>query len=201
MQFSKFDCKDIFLDDLKVKTGDIILFKGFNNYYSMFHGSYFGHIGIVYVKNSIPMIFEANGIEYTPLLEHHSKKGVYLTPLKERIAKYKGKCFLKELNKKLSDEQLYNFDKFIDFALNNMYYNHAVISSGAKKGFGLEKCNLGTNCSEIVFLSLISLNLLPIEYYDMKIFHHLRLVCNLDKLQNDYYYKEIIGIIDHPFAY
>ena len=203
MQFSKINCDKTFLDNIinVVRTGDLILFKGYNNYNSIFHGSYFGHIGIVYVKDSVPMLFEANGIEYTPLYDHHSKSGIYLTPLKERISKYKGKCYLKSLNTDISSEKIKTFENFVEYALENMYYNYSVLLSGIRKGLGLEKCNYGTNCGELVFLSLITLGLLPIEYYDTSVFHHLKWLCGIYELSNQYYYHDLLEIIDHPFAY
>ncbi len=103
----------IFVDDLQyhsfLKTGDMILFKAYNNFNSIFHGSYYGHVGIVYMLNGTPMLFEANGIERVPLKDHHSKRGVFLTPLVDRIKKYKGRCFWKPLNRPLGEHSIYDF--------------------------------------------------------------------------------------------
>lgn len=205
LQYSQIKCDKIFLDDLfnynLLKTGDMILFKGYNNFNSLYHGSYFGHVGVVYIMDSIPMLFESNGIEFTPLREHHSSTGVYLTPLKERIAKYKGKCYLKSLNKEVNSEYVYRFKDFIKYALENMYYDYSVIIAGIKKGLGIEKCNNATNCAETAFLSLITLGLLPENMYDQPLIHSLLYICNLYNLSNDFYYHKLIEIIDHPFAY
>jgi hypothetical protein len=194
----------IFIDDLArgciLKTGDIILFKAYNNVYSIFHGSYFGHIGIVYIMNGIPMLFEANGIENTPLKEHHSKKGVFLTPLAERVKKYKGKCFWKPLNQPITNGQIDDLKDFIDYSMHNMEYDYAVISGGIKRMIGLAKCGHGTDCGQIVFLSLIKMGLIPVDEYDKPMRHHLRYTCEITELQNGYRYLPLVEIIDHPFA-
>lgn len=208
VQFHQIKCDQIFLDDVidskLLKTGDMIIFKANNNFNSIYTTSYFGHCGIIYIdpsdKLQTPMLFEGNGIERVPLKPHHSKTGIFLTPLQDRVKKYKGRVFWKPLNKELSESTILDFKEFISYALDNMYYNYSVVSSGIKKGIGLERCHNGTNCGEIVFLSLIKLGLLPYEYYDKNIFHHLKFVCNIKNLSDNYYYLDIIEIIDHPFA-
>jgi len=206
MQFHRISTDyQIFADDLyshpHLKTGDIILFKAYNNYYSIMHGSYFGHIGIVYVdpKTQTPMLFEANGIEHTPLKEHHSTRGVFLTPLIDRIKKYKGRCFWKPLKDKLSDVVIADFKNFIDYSLEHLEYDYAVISGGLKRMLGLSRCTKGTDCGQIVFLSLIKLGLLDLEEYDEPRLHHLKYVCNVKKLNNNKY-LDLVEVIDHPFA-
>lgn len=204
IQFYKIACPQIFNDDLvqsgKLKTGDIILFKAYNNFNSIFIGSYFGHIGIVFIDPSdptqTPLLFEANGVEHAPLKDHHSRDGIYLTPLEDRIKKYKGRCFLKPLNDDISLSTIIEFKQFIEYALDNMYYHYSVVSDGIKKGLAIERCTNGTNCGQLVFLSLIKLGILDIDYYDKPITIHLKWVANLGAP-----YGDIIEIIDHPFAY
>ena len=196
----------IFTDDLIssgfLKTGDLILFKAYNNFNSIFHGSYFGHIGMVFInKDGIPMLFEANGIERVPLLDHHSRHGIFLTPLADRIKKYKGRCFWKPLNHSIDKEIIDGFCEFIDYCLDSFIYDYAVVSGGIDRGLGLKKCGKGTDCGQIIFLSLIKLGLIPIEEYDVCRFHHLKYVCNIAELMDDYKYLELIEIIEHPFAY
>jgi len=206
LQYHKITTEEkLFVDDFTkhdfLKTGDMILFKAYNNFNSLFHGNYFGHIGIVYIdKNNQPMLFEANGIERVPLLNHHSKNGVFLTPLADRIKKYKGRVFWKPLKIPLSKDILLDFDNFVDYCLNNFTYNYSVVSSGIYRGLGLQRCTKNTDCGQIVFLSLIKLGLLPIEEYDKPRFHHLKFVCNIEKLQNNQY-LDLVEVIDHPFAY
>jgi hypothetical protein len=193
----------LFLDDIinskLLKTGDLIVFKAFNNFNSIYTSSYFGHIGIVYVENGIPMLFEANGIEHTPLKSHHSTHGIFLTPLADRIKKYKGRCFWKPLKFALTSDIQLQFYDFIQYALNNMYYEYNVISDGIKKGLGLEKCTNKTNCGQIVFLALLKMQLLDIAEYNTMTFNHLKKMTNIKKLKNNEYLN-LIEFIDHPFA-
>lgn len=202
IQYSNTNYPKFFLDDINplFKTGDIILFKASNNFNSIFINSYYGHIGIIYVGvDGIPMIFEANGIEHMPLREHHPKTGIFLTPAVDRIKKYKGRCYLKQLDTPLDTHATADFKTFIDYCLNNFKYDTKVISSGLKKYFGYKKCDSETNCGDLVFLSLIKLGLLPIEEYDNPRLHHLKYVAGLTKL-NGNSYTEPVEIIDHPFA-
>jgi len=206
LQFHKISTDyKIFVDDLQdhqfLKTGDMILFKAYNNFNSIFHGSYYGHVGIVYILNGTPMLFEANGIERVPLKDHHSKRGVFLTPLVDRIKKYKGRCFWKPLNRPLSEHTIQDFENFIQYCLGNLEYDYAVISGGFKRWLGLAKCGKGTDCGQIVFLSLIKLGLLPVEEYDTPRLHHLKYVCGLESLTDGYKYMPLVEVIDHPFAY
>lgn len=249
-QFHSVEFPQVFLDDYidSFNTGDMILFKAYNNFNSVLHGSYYGHIGIVYMvdivnkvdnanankdnvnvddarkdnvnvdnarkdnsnenadaddkthtkKKSIPYLFETNGIEYMSLRSHHSNRGVFFTPLKERIQKYKGKCFVKKLNVSVNDEQKRHFKSFINFALNHMYYDYDLLQSSIRKKIGVESYSLGVNCGTLAFLSLISLGLLPYEMLDMKILHHLMYVSKLTDLKNASYYQQL-QIVDHPF--
>lgn len=206
MQYYKINTDEkIFVDELisnrLLKTGDLILFKAYNNFNSIVHGSYFGHIGMVYIdENNVPMMFEANGIERVPLQEHHSKRGVFLTPLADRIKKYKGRCFWKPLNKELSDDTIKSFKSFIDYSLEHLYYDYEVIKGGFSRGLGISKCNKGTDCGQIMFLSLIKLGLISMEEYDICRFHHLKFVCSVQELLDGYKYLDLIEVIDHPFA-
>ena len=61
MKEKYFKTKDEYDDDLKhkFKTGDIILFHALDNINPIFIGTYFGHIGIVYIHNGEPYLFEA----------------------------------------------------------------------------------------------------------------------------------------------
>lgn len=205
MQYYKISVdKKIFVDDLtNVKTGDMILFKAYNNFYSIVHGSYFGHVGLVFIdpddSKQTPMLFEANGIEHTPLKEHHPRNGIFLTPLADRIKKYKGRCFIKRLEEELSKEEVLNFKEFIQYAQNNFQYDYNLAKSAFKKRLGYKRCDKNTDCGQITFLSLICLNLLDVEEYDKPLFNHLLYVNNLYELKNNAY-GELEEIIDHPFA-
>ena len=206
MQFYKIQVdQKIFVDHLiqskKLKTGDLILFKAYNNYNSIIHGSYFGHIGMVYIMDGIPYLFEANGIEKTPLLCHHSKKGVFLTKLADRVRKYKGRAFLKPLNNYISPKSETNLSEFIHYALLNMQYDKDLILNSVKKALDIKRCDKNTDCGQIMFLSLIKMGLLDLAEYEVPRLNHLKYVCDLQKIKNGYYYSDLIEIIDHPFDY
>lgn len=210
IQYDKGNYNQVFLDDVIndenviLKTGDMILFKAYNNFNSIYMGSYYGHVGIIYIDpddaTQTPLLFEANGVEHMPLRDHHNKNGLFLTPLKDRIQKYKGRVFLKSLNKNIDENVVRNFRAFIDYCICNMIYDKKVVKSTVKKVLGLERCKKNTNCGELTFLSLIKLNLLPISSYETSpSFHHLSYVTKLQHLHNNYKYFEPIEIIDHPF--
>lgn len=195
---------DDFIKHPSLKTGDLILFKAYNNFNSIFTGSYFGHVGLVYIDpTGIPMMFESNGIEQTPLKSHHSKTGLFLTPLADRIKKYKGRCFWKPLNKPVSQHNIDDFTVFMKHALNTFQYDYAVIISALVRGFGLRKYTTDTDCGQTAFLSLIKLGLLHVDEFDKNIFHNLKYVCKLTDLNGSpgYKYLDLVEIIDHPFAY
>lgn len=207
MQFSHGSYDIIYLHDLidnkQLKTGDIILFKAANNFNAIYFAHYFTHIGIVYVdtldEHRTPYLFEANGIDVDRCRSFHGKNGIFFTPLRGRIAKYKGRCWLKALNHPINETQNNNFRTFIDYCLKNMTYNMKILHSVFQKLLGISKCNKSTNCAEIVFLSLIKLGLLDIKQYDLVCGHYLKFVTNITKCQNQYAYEEPIEIIDHMF--
>lgn len=209
IQYNKGNYEKIFLDDLvdsnKLKTGDMLLFKAYNNFNSIFIGNYYGHVGIIYIDpddpEKVPMLFEANGIEYMSLKSHHNKNGIFLSPVKERIEKYKGRVFIKSLNKHINDFYNNEFKDFILYCIKNMKYNEKIIQSAIKKWLNIEKCNKGTNCAEIVFLSLIKLGLLSIDEYDKTCLHYLKWMTNIEELCNSYKYNKPVEIVDYPFKY
>jgi hypothetical protein len=195
----------IFLTEIEecnlFRTGDLILFKAFNNINSLVHGSYFGHVGIIYAPNDgPPLLFEANGVEKMPLLPHHSRSGIFLTPVYDRIKKYKGRCYWKPLNKQLPRATIAEFTQFIRYCLSNFSYDHNVIANGFKLALGLKKCDKKTDCGQIVFLSLIKLGLIDIEEYEKNKLHYLKYVTNINELTAGYKYSGMMQIIDHPFA-
>jgi hypothetical protein len=204
MQYYSITCPRIFLEEAEdiFKTGDIIVFKASNNFNSIFHGSYFGHMGIVYIDPNdpthTPMLFEANGVERMPLMPRHPTCGIFLTPLSARISKYKGRCFLKQLEEPLREDIVRQFGPFIDYCLANFQYDKNIGTSALKKYLGFKRCDSKTDCGQIVFLSLIKLGLLSIEDYDKPIFHHLLHVAKLKEVTNNYY-RDLVEIVDHPF--
>jgi signal peptidase I len=207
IQYHQGSYPQVFNDELInsgiIKTGDIICFKAYDNFNSIFTGSYFGHVGVIYVDPAEPLtpyLFEANGIECMKLKDHHSKSGIFLTPLKERMSKYKGRCFYKELNKSLSTEACTDFKLFINYCLDTMSYDLCVVQASLKKWLGLEQCGHKTNCGELTFMCLIKLGLLPHNYHDQRALNFLKWMCNIKKLSGSYEYKDLVHVIDHPFA-
>jgi len=203
IQFSYGNYEKLFLEDLlkanTIKTGDIICFKAYNNFNSIFFGSYFGHLGIVYVgDDGVPKLFEANGVENMDLRPEHNKNGIFLSDLGPRIAKYKGRCFLKSLKYPVDSRKKAEFKKFIDFALDNMKYDMNIFRNSFRKLLNLERCTTNTNCGEIVFLSLLKLKLLPMKLYDAPSCHYLRWMSNITELDNNEYLQHI-ELINTPF--
>ena len=71
-----------------------------------------------------------------------------------------------------------------------MYYNEDVVYNAIQKKKG-DKFNNGTNCGEIVTMSLIKLALLPESVANEKIAYHLLYVAQIEKLQNNFYNKPV----------
>jgi hypothetical protein len=207
IQFSKVDCERVFIDELiePPKTGDMVLFKAYDNINSIFLGCYYGHVGIVWVDpddpSKTPMCFEAANTTNMPLRPHHNRRGIFLTPLYERIRRYKGKVYIKPLSDPIDLKTQYEFKNFIQFALETMKYETRVYYSALKKMFGIERCNYLTNCGEIVFLSMINLGLLNLERYNENCVHYVNKVCYTKELDNGMAYCAPYQLLDHPFAY
>jgi hypothetical protein len=187
----------------KFKTGDLILFKAVDNFNAPLIASYYGHIGIVFVypddPEQIPYIFEAaNPVGFT-LEDHHNPKGIYAGSLENRIKKYKGYCFYKELRYPIKKNVCEDFEDFIEYCVENMEYDEKVFSSGTRKLVFNERLNNKTNCGELAFLSLIKLGLINIDEYEKNTFHHLRWMCSITDLEDNNYYEEPVKILCDPF--
>jgi hypothetical protein len=193
---------NVLLLEKKFKTGDMILFKAVDNYNAPMIASYYGHVGMVWIypddPEKIPYIFEAANPTGFTLEDHHNPKGIYLSTLESRIKKYKGYSFYKELHYPITQDLCEEFEDFIDYCVVNMEYDSKIFSSGIRKGIFGEKLNNKTNCGEITFLSLIKLGLIDPEEYETKAFHHLRWVCSITDLK-DNYYEEPVKILCDPF--
>ncbi len=186
----------------KFKTGDMILFHALNNVNAMFFGSYYGHLGIVWVDpcadTYTPYLFEAAGTTDMPILQHHNANGIFLTPLENRIRKYKGYVFYKELERPIPESICDNFRHFINYAHKNMSYNYNVFSSCLQNKCGIKQFDMGTNCAEISILSLIKLGVLPISLLDDPPFLALSWICGLSEMEKNRYLTPVY-VIDHPF--
>jgi len=168
------------------KTGDLILFHGLDNCNPIFIGCYYGHIGIVYreTPNSKPYIFEAwnpvNEKYYPSEISH----GIAFVDLKTRINSYRGYVFYKPLMWHISQETNVQFYDFIYWAVHNMKYNARVIRNGINKLLFNDKLRVGTNCGELVYLSLIKLGLLDQKKFHNNSKYHLKWLCNLTNLDD-----------------
>lgn len=174
------------LDQSKFKTGDLILFKAVDNFNGSLIMSYYGHVGIVYVEDGIPHIFEAADPTNMTLDPDQNPRGIFMSPLESRVKTYKGYTYHKELERELPAEICDEFRSFVKYCIDNMSYETRVVSNGIKKGVG-EKIGLRVNCGELVFLSLIKLGMIPIENYEKKSFHHLNWMCTITDLTDNRY--------------
>lgn len=202
------EVESIWIDEVisKSKTGDIILFKATDNTNSSKILCYYTHIGVIWnppsAEGSVttPQIFEAAGTRDMDLYDHENKAGIFLSDLKTRLSRYKGKLYYKELNKHVPSNLNLSFLEFINYAKDKMYYNYSVIWNGIKKGLYLETCGNATNCGEITMLSLIKLGILNNSKYNERGFHHLMWMSNLIEADNGYYYNLIKKIKISPFT-
>lgn len=173
----------------KFKTGDIILFHALDNINPIFIGTYYGHIGIIYIdpndNKQKPYIFEAFNPGTMPFFPNECQSGVVLVDLEHRLNSYRGYCFYKELQNPVDIKLQTEFKDFIDYALTNMYYNQSVISNGISKLIFNEELHHGTNCAELVYLSLIKLGILDIDNLSCNRKHHLSWLANLTDGYNE----------------
>jgi hypothetical protein len=176
--------------DAKFKTGDMILFHAYDNINPIFIGTFWGHVGIVFVDpdkpGSRPIMFEATRINPNENCVSHNKSGIVISDLQSRIEKYKGIVVHKPLDKTLDSDISRGFTKFMAFAKQNMFYDEDVIYSGVRNLMG-DPLNFGTNCGEITTMCLVKLGLLPPETIERNIAHHLRYVVSLKTLHNNKY--------------
>ncbi len=192
IQIRKIDVKKINLKflPLNLKTGDLILFKACDNLNSTVIFNYFTHIGIVVIdpiltKNE-PYLFEAASVK--------NNNGIRFTPLKKRLERYIGFTYYKPLSKKITNIMKLKLINFINYALNNMYYNHNIIVSSIYKKIMNIKCDNSTNCGEIIFLCLINMGLLNENLWFSRKLHYLKWMCNIKKMNYNYKYLNLIEI-------
>ncbi len=182
------------------KTGDLILFKATDNTNSSKIFCYYTHIGVVYRPDTgDPQIFEAAGTNGMDLYNSENHKGIFLTDLRTRLERYKGRLYYKHLDRSVSPQVGAEFTNFIKYAHENMQYNYNVMTNGIKKGLMIEKCNNETNCGELAMLSLIKLGILDPGRYNQRAFHHLYWISNLYEADNGYNYYEPLRIKISPF--
>lgn len=173
------DFKSINYEDLKrknkIKTGDLILFHALDNINPIIIGSYWGHIGIVWIdpdNPNTPYLLEAAPAKNMPILNHHNPNGIFLSRLEDRINRYSGFIAYKELDGNVSIESAQNFKKFIEYSFLNYSYQYNYFSNALYRGLG-SKIEKKLNCGEMVFLALIALGVLSANHYNQSAFHHL----------------------------
>lgn len=185
----------------KCKTGDLILFHPLDNYNPIFIGCYYGHIGIIYREspNSPPYLFEAwnpLGEKFYPYDFNH---GMAFTDLYHRLISYRGYIFYKELKYNILPEVNKDFYDFIYWAMGNMKYNPHVIQNGFKKLVFNDPLRINTNCSELVYLSLIKLGLLNKNKFIENRKYHLKWLSNLKDMDNGNKYLDPVYIWQEYF--
>lgn len=179
----------------RMKTGDIILFKG-TSYHTLIFG-YFTHIGVVVRRGKDVYIFEANSPRQLELFNDDRKNGIHCTPLKERIEKYVGKCWWKPLNKKVANPD--DIEDLISYAIDNFNYELRVITNCVKKTLGIERIHHKINCAELTVLSLIKLDVLDANVYEQRAWNHLKYIAKLTHLDNGYKFMPLIRLKIYPF--
>jgi hypothetical protein len=207
-------CNEIWIKEVLniCKTGDLILFKAMDNFNSSKIFSYFTHIGVIFTPKKLLhsitdnhtthsiYIFEAQSPNNLELEDHENKKGIYITNLYDRLSSYKGRLYYKPLNKFVDNELNNNFQTFIDYAIQNMYYENNVIWNGIKKKLFFESLHEGTNCGELALLSLIKLGILDQNKFNWKALHHLYWMANIEECDNGFYYLPYQKIKLSPFT-
>ncbi len=190
LQYYDIDAININFEDIKFKTGDIVLFKPYDNHYSLVFGSYFTHVGIIVVDNKVPMIFEANKNPIFPYIEENTNgRGIHYSLLKNRIENYAGKVYLKKINREFDSQRRELLFDFIKFAMEKMHYSNSIISNGVLSYFGLRHCRFDTDCGQILFLLLIKLNLISFHNYYLPKANYLYLLSKIKKLDDNYFYS------------
>ena len=190
----------VMYNQVKFKTGDMILFHAWDNSYPVIFGTFWSHVGIVYKDpdtDEKPMLFEAaktTGMKGCP---SYNKSGIMITDLQTRLEKYPGMIACKILNNPVKQNIIRGFREFMKYSKKNMSYYDDVVYNAIKKKLG-EKVNNLTNCGELVLLSLIKLALMPENTLNVNTSNHLMYVNNIKQLQNNYYHDPI-EILFNPF--
>lgn len=155
-------------DDIAFDTGDIILFHSLDNINAICIASYFTHIGVVYILDGEPMLFEAAHPSCKNLPQGR-ESGIVLSNLKNRVQTYCGYVFHKRFYGAADDE---SFVIFMKYALQNMYYDTEIARNFVNKLIFGDNLHNGVNCGELAYLSLIALKILPKKYlYENRKYH------------------------------
>lgn len=192
---------NVLYEQKKFKTGDIILFKKQGSIYNYFFSSFFNHIGIVYVdpneKTYSPKIFEILYVRDSNTIKISHYNQFHFDDLYYRMIAFKGHLYYKELNKKINEKIVKKFkEEFIDFAMENMYYEIKIPVMLISRKFLKEPHHYGTNCADIVLYSLIKLNLISYSELDNPKINNLNYLVNLKNTHSkNYFYKHLTEIL------
>ena len=199
MMVRKPDIKKNMFNNIKFKTGDIILFHSYKNLIPMYIGSYWSHIGIVYKdpdnNKSRPLLFEATRTSRMGYCSEYNKNGIIISDLQHRVERYPGMVSCKILNKPIRKSIIRGFNEFILYCKKNMVYNEKVFDNAFKKKIG-GRFNHKTNCGELVLLSLVKLGILQQNILKKKIANHLIYVTYIKQVHDNYYHEPIELSID-----
>lgn len=194
IQFSTIDVPRLSIDEIKFKTGDLLLFKATNNLNALMLGNYYTHIGMVVIIDGVPAIFEAQNVEGHYLPRRNNKRGIFLCNLKDRIHRYRGYVYHRPLNQEVHPAQVGYLMDFINYALENMWYTSSVYATAIKKYMGAAACQSNTDCGQLVFLALIKMGLIDIEEYTIPRLNHFEHMCGLTDLLLDFNYSSVSEI-------
>lgn len=163
------------------QTGDIVLFHALDNVNHMFIFSYYCHVGIVYADKASgkKYLFEAVHPGRHKLPEEY-KSGIVVCDLDRRINSYRGYVFYKRLLTPLTDEAVDRFRDFMAYALENMFYYTSIAENFFCKILRNDPLRRGTNCGELVTLSLMSLGVMPPTANNRR--HHLKALGDLRRV-------------------
>ncbi len=184
----------------RFKTGDIILFHALDNINPIFIGTYYGHIGVIYIdpdEPNKPYLFEAFNTSTTPFYPQECSNGVALVELEHRLNSYRGYCFYKELVVPIAVDLQYGFKEFITYAVANMKYNESVITNGLNKLLFNEPLHTETNCGELAYMSLIKLGLLPRQCASENRKHHLAWLASLIEVNGNRYLDPVYVLANY----
>jgi hypothetical protein len=145
-------------DSYDLKTGDIILFKNYNDNIFDTLITTFTHVGIV-IKSDKLYILESHKLEY--VLNYYTS-GINLYDLKERINTYNGNTYLLRLKKEISNQNeiLEKINKYkTDFKYPKNYKKYYI----SECFFNINKYNRNDNkllCSEFIYYVLLDNNII-----------------------------------------
>jgi hypothetical protein len=149
---------------------------------------------------SRPYIFEAWNSSQEVMYPDEIKHGIAFTDLENRMSSYRGYIFYKQLSHQVSPGANMDFYGFIYWAMHNMKYNEHVILNGISKYIFNDSLRVGTNCGEIVYLSLIKLGILSPQRFHENRKHHLRDMCNITQTDSGNNYLPILYVWQNYFT-